>query len=174
MEFMEWKRSPLQLERDMEGFRRGHSKPFNRGIPSGFCNSLWGNSVTFQIFHNFHKVVHSVDYASMDDETAAKFVKGKRVTIVGFQKSAMDIAMEAQLQMVSRVTKSSDIFVSNTFQDYMIGSPNEALPLYREIIHLRIPQLAVIGFSEILSNLYTSEMRCRWLAELLYGTFKLA
>ncbi|KAL5856242.1 hypothetical protein ACOSQ4_006044 [Xanthoceras sorbifolium] len=43
--------------------------------------------------------------------------------------------------------KLKDIFVSQTFQDFI------------EIIHLQIPQLTVIGFSKSLSNLYTSEMR---------------
>ncbi|PRQ25129.1 putative flavin-containing monooxygenase [Rosa chinensis] len=265
----------------------------------------------------FHgDVIHSMEYASKDHESAAEFVKGKQVTVVGFQKSALDIAMECSnangvehpctvlyktehwnvparvpleylylnrfsellvhkpgeglllsllatilsplrwafskfvesyidkklglskygmvpkhsfLQEISsclistvpekfydRVQEGSillkkspksfsfcregilvegenspvktdlvilatgfrgdeklkDIFVSPTFQDYIAGSPKSILPLYRECIHARIPQLAVIGFSVSISTLHTSEMRCRWLAELLGGTFK--
>ncbi|KAL0365741.1 UNVERIFIED_CONTAM: putative flavin-containing monooxygenase 1 [Sesamum angustifolium] len=69
------------------------------------------------------------------------------------------------------VHKLKATFTSPTFWDLM--DKDTRLPLYRECIHPRIPQLAFIGVSESIANLFTSEMTCRWLAELLDGTFKL-
>lgn len=69
--------------------------------------------------------------------------------------------------------KLRDIFTSKTFRNYMNnGTARTTIPLYRGVIHPRIPQLAMIGYSESVGNLYTSEMRSRWVAELLDGTFK--
>ncbi|CAN1770726.1 Probable flavin-containing monooxygenase 1 [Linum perenne] len=59
--------------------------------------------------------------------------------------------------------KLQDVFGSKRFREIIVG----------DCIPPRIPQLAVLGFSESLSNLFTSEMRCRWLMELLDGRFKL-
>ncbi|KAL0422981.1 UNVERIFIED_CONTAM: putative flavin-containing monooxygenase 1 [Sesamum latifolium] len=69
------------------------------------------------------------------------------------------------------VHKLKATFTSPTIRDLM--DKDTRLPLYRECIHPRIPQLAFIGVSESIANLFTSEMTCRWLAELLDGTFKL-
>ncbi|CAI0407750.1 unnamed protein product [Linum tenue] len=69
--------------------------------------------------------------------------------------------------------KLQDIFGSESFREIIAGDPNAVVPLYRGCIPPRIPQLAVLGYSESFNNLFTSEMRSRWLAELLAGKFKL-
>ncbi|KAI9122866.1 hypothetical protein K1719_005755 [Acacia pycnantha] len=40
------------------------------------------------------KLLHTLDYCKLDHEAAAQLLKGKKVVVVGFKKSAIDLALE--------------------------------------------------------------------------------
>lgn len=40
------------------------------------------------------KVLHSMDYSKLDNEAARELLKGKKVAIIGYKKSGIDLAME--------------------------------------------------------------------------------
>ncbi|RLN35547.1 putative flavin-containing monooxygenase 1 isoform X2 [Panicum miliaceum] len=69
--------------------------------------------------------------------------------------------------------KLRDMFVSPRVKDIVAGSPDTTVPLYRECVHPRIPQMAVIGYAESLTNIYAIEMMAKWVARFLDGAFRL-
>ncbi|KAK1373762.1 Flavin-containing monooxygenase [Heracleum sosnowskyi] len=132
--------------------------------------------------HSFLKEMNSCSIAILPEDFYNRVEKGsiklKKSQEFCFSEEGILFDDEVKSEAVDMVIlatgfkyfeKLKDIFVSPTFQSY-IGS---AAGLYRNCIHPRVPQLAIIGFSESISNLHTSEMSCRWLAELLDGTFNL-
>lgn len=136
--------------------------------------------------HSFLQELSSCLISSVPEDFYTRVEKGsirlKKASSFGFCKEGILVdgeteAVETDMVILATgfkgVEKLKDIFVSPNFQECVAGSTDKTVPLYRECIHPRIPQLAIIGFSESVANLYTSEIRCRWLAELLDGTFKL-
>ncbi|KAM0864667.1 hypothetical protein ACQ4PT_043768 [Festuca glaucescens] len=55
----------------------------------------------------------------------------------------------------------------------LVVNKSSMMPLYRGTIHPLIPNMAFVGYVESVSNLHTSELRCRWLSGLLEGRFEL-
>lgn len=45
-----------------------------------------------EVFHG--KVLHSLDYSKLNKEAARSLLKGKKVAVVGYKKSAIDLCME--------------------------------------------------------------------------------
>ncbi|CAL5402342.1 unnamed protein product [Camellia sinensis] len=127
--------------------------------------------------HSFLQELSTCLISSVPEDFYNRVEKGsirlKKASSFGFCKGGILVDGEteaAETDMVILATgfkgveKLKDIFVSPNFQECVAGSTDKTVPLYR---------LAIIGFSESVANLYTSEIRCRWLAELLDGTFKL-
>ncbi|KAL8267429.1 hypothetical protein R6Q59_004773 [Mikania micrantha] len=125
-------------------------------------------------------ILYMPDSDNFFEAVEQKCIKLKKSQSFSFYENGIFIdedntQIEADLVIFATGFRGEDklkhIFESSTFRQLIAGSPR--VSLYRECIHPRIPQLAVIGFSESLSDIYTSEMRAKWVAALLEGAFKL-
>ncbi|XP_057718730.1 probable flavin-containing monooxygenase 1 [Arachis stenosperma] len=160
---------------------------FSKFVESHIDRKLGLSEVGMVPSHSFHREINNCLISTVPDNFFDKVKEGsivlKKAPRFWFSKEGVVIdgeeASPLKTDLVILATgfkgdiKLRNIFVSPTFQNLILGSPNSTVPLYRECIQPEIPQVAVIGFSESAANLYTSEMRCRWVAELVDGRFKL-
>ncbi|KAK9052086.1 hypothetical protein SSX86_028714 [Deinandra increscens subsp. villosa] len=136
--------------------------------------------------HSFSKdarsclVLYMPDPDNFFDAVENKSINLKRSQSFSFYENGIyvdgdDTHIEAEIVIFATGFRGEEklkhIFEQSTFGHFIADSPR--VPLYRECIHAQIPQLAVIGFSESLSNMYISEMRAKWVATLLEGAIKL-
>ncbi|KAF3779796.1 putative flavin-containing monooxygenase 2 [Nymphaea thermarum] len=82
--------------------------------------------------------------------------------------------VEADLVILATGYKSyqkiMDLCESSPYHQYLLSAT--FFIANRECIHPRIPQLAIIGYTESISNLFASEMEVRWLLCFLAGGFR--
>ena len=53
------------------------------------------NTIPSKEFFLFQgKVLHTIDYCKLQKEETSQLLKGKKVAVIGFKKSAIDLALE--------------------------------------------------------------------------------
>ncbi|KAE9587619.1 putative flavin-containing monooxygenase [Lupinus albus] len=136
---------------------------------------------------SFHQDISSCEIAMLPEKyydkleegsvTVKKAQQGFRFCKEGVIINGDSAPIESDLVIFATGYKGEEklksIFKSPIYQNYINDQPAPTIPLYRQIIPPKIPQLAVIGYAETLSNLYANEIRSKWLAHFLDGNIKL-
>ncbi|XP_047954123.1 probable flavin-containing monooxygenase 1 [Salvia hispanica] len=133
--------------------------------------------------HSFLKQICSCMFMILPRDFYSRVREGslllRKSNVVGFYEKGLVLDggtshLETDVVIFATGYKSDEkiagIFSSLEFKKCITGS---SAPFYRECIHPRIPQLAILGYSESPATLFTFEMRSKWLAHFLAGKFRL-
>ncbi|XP_057794674.1 probable flavin-containing monooxygenase 1 [Salvia miltiorrhiza] len=133
--------------------------------------------------HSFLNQIYSCMFMILPSDFYHRVEQGSLVlrksTVAGFYESGLLLdggttRLDTDVVIFATGYKSDEkiaaIFSSPQLKKCITGS---SAPLYRECIHPRIPQLAIMGYSESPATLFTFEMRSKWVAHFLAGRFRL-
>ncbi|KAL4589378.1 hypothetical protein LXL04_002284 [Taraxacum kok-saghyz] len=133
--------------------------------------------------HPFEEDYASCQMAILPDKFFPQVEKGK----INFKKTSKWWFWEGGVEFDDNTKIDADLVLLATGYDgkkklkeilpepfkSFLQFPSGMLPLYRGTIHPLIPNMAFIGYVESVSNLHTSEIRCKWLSELVDDKFDL-
>ncbi|XP_050208622.1 probable flavin-containing monooxygenase 1 [Mercurialis annua] len=141
-------------------------KKYNMIPAHGFLKEISSCMITV-LPDNFY---HRVEEGSLILKKSESFVFCENGIILEGEK----IPLETDIVIFATGFKSDEkikmMFKSDYFGNCITGT---SAPFYRECIHPRIPQLAILGYADSPATLYTTEMRSKWVGHFLAGKFKL-
>lgn len=70
------------------------------------------------------KVLHTIDYCKLDKEETSELVKGKKVVVVGYKKSAIDLALECAQANQGKLTTLICPFYYNFMCIFLLQKKN--------------------------------------------------
>ncbi|KAJ1692999.1 hypothetical protein LUZ63_009697 [Rhynchospora breviuscula] len=158
---------------------------------SKFCESYFKFCTPMKKYgmvpdHSFFRATLSYAFTLLPEKFYDKVEEGsiilKKAKTFSFCKDGVipqgeDLPIKSDLVIFATGFKAEqklkDIFKSSFFQSFVDGSRDSPIPLYRECIHPRIPQLAIIGYCESAAGLFTTELRSKWVIHFMKGGFKL-
>ncbi|KAM0832504.1 hypothetical protein ACQ4PT_064864 [Festuca glaucescens] len=140
------------------GFARSISSCLVSMLPDGFYDRVKEGSVV---------LARSRAFSFCADGLVLDGGGGERQRVVPADVVVLDTGFRGD-------QKLRDMFASPRVKDIIIaGATDTAVALYRECVHPRIAQMAVVGYAEGLNNMYSCEMASKWVARLLDGVFRL-
>lgn len=78
------------------------------------------------------KALHTIEYCKLDNESTTDLVKGKKVVVIGFKKSATDIAMEcAQENQGKRNSCMVSMVCPNVYDEAILSLFNDSNIIYQ-------------------------------------------
>ncbi|GLJ07579.1 hypothetical protein SUGI_0070130 [Cryptomeria japonica] len=133
--------------------------------------------------HSFLQEISSCQIATLPEKLFSKAEEGliqfRKASTWSFSRKGIiiDDITEVEADVVVLGTgyageKKLKTLLPKNFS-HVLEKPKGVIPLYRGLIHPKIPQMAIMGYPESLSNLHSSEIRSQWLAHFLSGKFVL-
>ncbi|XP_031495116.1 probable flavin-containing monooxygenase 1 [Nymphaea colorata] len=148
------------------------NKNSNDAIPNaaGRSNGTIISKLPFALPDDFHK---RVEEGSIILEQSTEWLFCEAGLTLGSEDSQVNADIVIIATGCNGDHRLMSLFKSPAIQKLILSSSSGEAPLYRNCIHPRIPQMAIMATSDGVFSINGSETRVKWLVEFFEGGFRL-